>query len=328
MTYNEFCERIQSNICSHTGLPKEKIRFYPNGWQGSGSLRDNEFIQGTNHFYHKESSDCLIGDYLILHENDGAFGDMCRFSVEYLFEEYQKDGWDRVWYIVDETLKLKNRCAIEELFGDGIRYESVKNRLIIRPLNYADNSYELRNSFYHRIGDMALVLYAIGYDGDGTLTTIKVPKDFPEKWGTDAETAFDEALLNTFVTRPPRLYFSARECIDPPYGRGAFMALGADYHISGPGVSPTLTTFPNTNGAIALFYPGVQQKLANVMGGSYYIAFTSIHEARLHLKGSKSPREILFRLKSVNKMFNPNEILTRKVYLYDADNDSLDVVEL
>lgn len=186
---------------------------------------------------------------------------MCRFSVEYLYDEYQKEGWDRVWYIVDENLKLKNCCSVKELFGEDIRYESVKNKLIIRPLNYTDNRYELRNAFYRRIGDIALVLYAIGYNGTDMLSTLKVPKDFPEKWGTDADTAFDEALLNTFATRPPRLYFTNQECVDPPYERGAFMALGADYHISGSAVSPTLSTFPNTNGAIALFYPGVQQKL-------------------------------------------------------------------
>ena len=328
MTYNEFVETLRQDFPAHTGVPEEQLQFYPDGWRGSGDLKDNEFIQSTNHFYQKDAADCLLGDYLVIQENDSEFGRLCRFSIEYLYDEYQDKGWERVWYIIDENLKLRSRCSIEEIFGEGVHYEAVKSKLIIRPLNFTDNQFELRNASYRRIGDMALVLYAIGYSEGDMLTTVKVPKDFPEKWGTDADTAFEEALLNTFITRPPRLYFTHRECMSPPYERGAFMALGADYHIAGPAVSPVLTTWPNTNGAIAFFYPGVREKLAEVMGGSYYIAFTSIHEAHLHLKGSKRPRDILHRLKSVNKAFDPNEILTRKVYLYDADKASLDAVEL
>ena len=80
-----------------------------------------------------------------------------------------------------------------------------------------------------------------------------------------AACANTETETKTETGSSAELYFTNQDCVDPPYERGAFMAFGADYHISGSAVSPTLSTFPNTNGAIALFYPGVQQKLAEVM---------------------------------------------------------------
>ncbi len=332
MTYTEFIEDFRNNFCAHTDVSEEQLRFYPDGWRGSGSLYDNEFIQNTNHLYDKEDSDSLAGDYLVIEDGGKSFGSICRFSLEYLYEEFQEDGWDRVWYIVDENLRFRDKCSIVELFGDEATYESVKSKLIIRPINFSDNRYELRRACYHRIGDIALVLYAISfsgeYSGEDTLATVKVPREILERWGTDADTAIYEALLNTYITRPPRIYFKHTELVDPPYERGAFMALGADFHIANPTVTPTLTTYPNTNGAIAMFYPGVAKKLAEVMGGSYYVSFTSIHEARLHLKGSMKPRDILHALKSVNDAFDPNEILTRKVYFYDAERDLLKPLEL
>lgn len=50
-----------------------------------------------------------------------------------------------------------------------------------------------------------------------------------------------------------------------------------------------------------------------LFGGEYYVAFTSIHEGRLHKKGTISPRQILERVKEMNRMLDPSEVLTRKV---------------
>lgn len=328
MTYEEFIEKLQKDFCAHTGFDEDQLSFYPDGWRGSGSVVDNEFIQYANHLYLKKESDSLIGDYLVASKKKGDFTNMSRFSLASLYNKFQKNGWDKVWHDIDESLKFMDHCSVEELFGEGVTYESVKGKLIIRPINFIDNKYDLKKACYRQIGDIALVLYAIGYAGESTLATVKVPREILERWGTDADTAMDEAMLNTFVTRPPRIYFREMEAMDPPYERGAFMAFGADYHIAGPAVSPTVTTYPNTNGAIAMFYPGVAKKLVEVMGGSYFVSFTSIHEARLHLKGVIPPRNILQALKSVNKAFDPNEVLTRKVYSYNEERDIFEPLEL
>ncbi len=46
------------------------------------------------------------------------------------------------------------------------------------------------------------------------------------------------------------------------------------------------------------------------------------------MKGSKPTRTILNALRSVNKAFNPNEILSRKLYFYDVERDALEQIEL
>lgn len=91
---------------------------------------------------------------------------------------------------------------------------------------------------------------------------------------------------------------------------------------------PTLTTTKKTNGAIALFYPGVKEKLAELFGESYYVAFTSINDVRIHHKDTISPLSVLRRLKDVNSAFPKEELLSRKVYYYDKDKKTFEMMEL
>ena len=71
------------------------------------------------------------------------------------------------------------------------------------------------------------------------------------------------------------------------------MALGSDMDIIEFHMSPTVTTTKQVNGAIAMFYPGVMERIAEMAGGSYYVVFTSIHEAKIHCAGSVDPGMIL-----------------------------------
>ena len=82
---------------------------------------------------------------------------------------------------------------------------------------------------------------------------------------------------------------------------------------------PTITTTKQRNGAIAMFYPGVQEKIFEMVGGDYYVAFTSVDDVKIHVAGSIKPRSVLQNLKQVNKQFNTKEdVLSNKVFKYSG----------
>ena len=135
-------------------------------------------------------------------------------------------------------------------------------------------------------------------------------------------------MSNTYIMAPPRIYLKPMDIVDPPYHRGAFMALNSDITSLSPNAVPTVTTTVQINGAIAMFYPGVMKRIAELFGDDYYIAFTGTSEARLHKKGTIQPRNILMRIKQMNKTFDPSEILSNKVYLYETANQELRQLEL
>ena len=115
---------------------------------------------------------------------------------------------------------------------------------------------------------------------------------------------------------------SALDCIRPPYQKGAFMAAESTVGPLERWEIPTVTTTKQVNGAVAMFYPGVKERIAELYGDSYYVVFTSIHEARTHCRGAFSPRLILRSLKETNQAFPAEEMLSEKVFYYDREKKS------
>lgn len=86
--------------------------------------------------------------------------------------------------MVSENPRYAKSLSFREI-GDVIdQYEMVKDRLILRSLNYTDNKYVLKKIAYRQVGDMALVLYLVVADTEEFgLNTTKVPREVMELWG-------------------------------------------------------------------------------------------------------------------------------------------------
>lgn len=323
----EFLEGLEHN--EEWGLTADNIRLYRDGATADGDKEDLEFIRSTNIRYHKVESDTLIGDFVsIMKERNNKMKGMCRFEVALLQRTLEQEGWDGVWDIVRQNIKqwaLLDSDVLSKLED----YQAIREHLIIRPINYADNRYELKNCIYKKEGDIALVLYMRVCDNEAHgLSTVKMQKKSLEDWKEDEDKVWEDALLNTYVLAPPRMYMTPMESDKPSYTKGAFMAIGSKINRILPLQVPIVTTTRQTNGAIALFYPGVKERIAEMAGGSFYVAFTSIHEARIHCAHTISPRQVLRGLKDVNKSFDPKEVLSRKVFCYDAEKKTFSAMEL
>ncbi|MBP5281111.1 MAG: hypothetical protein J6Z22_01285, partial [Lachnospiraceae bacterium] len=77
-----------------------------------------------------------------------------------------------------------------------------------------------------------------------------------------------------------------------------------------------LSTFRTTNGAVAMFYPGVKERLAELFGGDYYVAFTSVNEARLYPVHHKPLSDLKAELEHNNALLENRSFLTGRVYRY------------
>ena len=310
-----------------------KIAFFEDG-STSTDAKELSIIRETNIKYHKTESDVLIGDYIILYQYKGQREQMCRFDCGQLYRKYEKGGWTAVWEqirsAIDSSRKFMELGIIDLIEKN--EYDLLKDKLFIRPLNFNDHRYELKNHIFRRVGDMVLVLYILASDENNGKThdvlSVKVPKASMQEWGIDEEEVWESAMSNTYIMAPPRIYLNAMDIVNPPYHRGAFMALNSDITSLSPNAVPTVTTTAQINGAIAMFYPGVMKRIAELFGDDYYIAFTGTSEARLHKKGTIQPRNILMRIKQMNKTFDPADILTNKVYMYETANQKLRQLEL
>lgn len=180
------------------------------------------------------------------------------------------------------------------------QYEQIKEKLLIRPMYFNSCRQELRQYVYKRYGDIALVLHVTVYDNEKGLGSVRVPRPTADAWKLSRKQVWEDAMQNTCVMDPPRL------CREPEL---------------------VLTTTRKRNGAIAMFYPGVKEQLARLSGGSYYVAFTSVHEAHIYPAGSVSLLRILRSLKHRNSTCGEKERLSRKVFLYNAEDGSFKPVD-
>ena len=334
MTYKEFIVELHKKLEEQKQqLGYDKMDFFEDG-ATSVDEKELSVIRETNIKYHKKESDVLIGDYIILYQCKGKEEQMCRYDCEQLYQEYEKGGWEGLWEQILSTLVFSRKfmeLGIMELIEKN-EYGSLKDKLFIRPLNFNDHRYELKDHIYRRIGDMVLVLYILASDeNDGErhdVFSVKVHRDSMQEWGIDEEKVWENAMSNTYIMAPPRIYLKPMDVYNPPYHKGAFMALNSDITSLPPLAVPTVTTVSQINGAIAMFYPGVMKRIGELYGDDYYIAFTGTSEARLHKKGTIQPRNILSRIKQMNKAFDPSEILSHKVYLYETAKQEMRQLEL
>lgn len=334
MGYKEFLWELQKKLEEKKPeLGYDKMVFLEDGTT-STEEKDLALIRETNIRYHKKESDVLTGDYIILYEYMGKREQMCRFDCRQLYERYGTEGWEAVWEqflsSVESSRKFMKQGVMDLLEKN--EYDQLKDRLFIRPLNYNDHRHELKNHVYRRVGDMVLVLYVLvsdEHDGDRhDVMSVKVIESSMREWEMDEEEVWENAMTNTYLMAPPRLYLKPMDVLNPPYHRGAFMALNSDITSLSPHAVPTVTTTAQINGAIAMFYPGVMKRLGELYGDDYYIAFTGTSEARLHKKGTIQPRMILKHIKEMNRAFDPSEKLSNKVYVYETEKGEMRQLEL
>ena len=333
MTYEEFCRELLQKLESRKDeLGYNRVKYYPDGFT-SDEPEELLTIRNTNIRYNKMESDVLSGDFVILYIETGS-AHICRFTCKGLYQAYEENGWEGVWTEVNASLEEGKQLAKMDIMQliDQNEYEALREKIFIRPLNYNDHRYELKDYVYRRVGDIVLVLYLLASDERSgerhDVSSIKVPRVMMESWKLPEDEVWENAMSSTYMMSPPRMYLNAMDTYKPPYHKGAFMAFNSDIKSLSMMAVPTVTTTTQMNGAIAMFYPGVRERIAELFGDDYYVAFTSIHEGRLHKKGTISPREILQRVKEMNKRLDSSEVLTRKVYLYESATKEFRQLEL
>ena len=201
-------------------------------------------------------------------------------------------------------------------------YAKIKEHLILRPLNYDLHEFELFDCVYKKINDFVLVLYQLigvkeepQQNGKMThFTSSKIKRSELKRWGISEEEVLDEALKNTARLFPPCVF-------NKKTGKEAnfFTEKGlTKKDITAPFFPVEcilLSTFTTTNGAIALFYPGVIEKMMKIMGGSFAAVFMNINDVMICDKGS--PFVDSFKATAKEAKSPLGEILSKSAYVCD-----------
>ena len=329
MNYDDFFNKLKNWITGEQKYKDWKIDFFNNGYT-SNDEEELDFIRNTNLKYSRKESDILIGDFMRLKlpgEKRPETESTCRFELKYLYDSYVSDGWDFVEKIIAKNVEVTKNIN-ENILSCIDDYDAVSNKLILRPFYFPANRDKLVNNIFRREGDIALVLYLMVMQDEDNLGSMRLVKDQLEAWGKTREEVLDFALANSNINFPPRIYCNPIESENPPYHKGAFMALNSDITGFKDDAPLLLTCTRQENGAVGFFYNGVRERISKLWGNAdYYVVFTSSSEVWLHKEGYWNPRELLRKLKAINADY-PDEVLSNKVYRFHSKTGELEMLNL
>lgn len=237
--------------------------------------------------------------------------------------------------IVKRDIKDLKSSAVQSLalINKFSNYEAVKEHLILRPLNNDDNEKALAKGIYRRVGDMALVLYiSLGNMVQGTTQNIlstMVSRDIFQIWGMDEKEVFDWALESTMRLQPPvlcQIIWGIGTQLQQKHVHFMEDESGT-FNFDNP-LAPALTTEQEVNGAIAAFYPGVLERLYQMVNGDFYLMFTSIYDVHINpVDGHFKTSAMRAALADTNRDMNQRgELLTRQLYRYNGGTKEITVV--
>lgn len=300
--YELFIGQLTNTIYETTDIPLENIKFVK-----------------------KDGGDLLN---IIFAEHDDAY-EVCSVHVEELYVAYQNGIRLNtiVDYICSDVLHAKSIYVYDKT-KELMDYDTAKSRLFVRLINYDRNADILRDVVHKTLGDIVFTVYAIVDENEFGIVSTKVLKSMVKKWDKNEDDIFNEAIKNTYYLTPPRIYKWEGVLCDESYAGESFMndedICDLDKSFSGN----ILSTTRKTNGAVAVFLPGVAERIAELLDSDFYMVFTSIHEVMINSTGSGvDPKDLKLVLQDTLRKVTPSsDYLTEKIYKYNRRTHKFECV--
>ena len=227
-------------------------------------------LQEQQIFFKKKAIDNKDRLFVEAFENSSG-KQLCGIDVKDLYERCMEgSSMESISYSVqDEIEKLKTVGMLEgEMTPDS--YQKIRKYLFVKPLNKKAHSLELEDAVHKDVGDIACVVYMM-LSNTNEYFCVKIKNQHLKQWKMTKEAVMEEALKNTCQMTPPFIYTNGKN-----KSGGSFMDNGAFcLSKSDKVMGVQLCTNAKENGAVSVFFPGVLQRLAQLMESDLYILFTS-----------------------------------------------------
>ncbi|MCD8121278.1 MAG: DUF5688 family protein [Clostridiales bacterium] len=246
--------------------------------------------------------------------------------VVYL-EGYYKDYQDGME--MDEIILIIRSLLVETVPSREIErqvatlndFETVREYLQCRLINYSANEDTLRNQVFRRVCDLALVLEIVIHSDEMGSMTMRVQKKMTEDWGMSDDELLGQALENGKRKNPARFFrvesllkSLVTGTLDEPETGAAQMETEMEPDLD----LYVLTVNKGIHGAVAMMYPGCLEKIADELGSDLVILPSSIHETLIFSRTKrddwKSLRQMVY---TVNRQHvEEEERLSDQVYVF------------
>ena len=281
-------------------------------------------LQEQQIFFKKKAIDNKDRLFVEAFENSSG-KQLCGIDVKDLYERCMEgSSMESISYSVqDEIEKLKTVGMLEgEMTPDS--YQKIRKYLFVKPLNKKAHSLELEDAVHKDVGDIACVVYMM-LSNTNAYFCVKIKNQHLKQWKMTKEAVMEEALKNTCQMTPPFIYTNGKN-----KSGGSFMDNGAFcLSKSDKVMGVQLCTNAKENGAVSVFFPGVLQRLAQLMESDLYILFTSRNESSIYSVNESNLEDIKDELHIMETDYDNGiwyeDSLSEELYYYSRIEDKLSV---
>ena len=281
-------------------------------------------LQEQQIFFKKKAIDNKDRLFVEAFENSSG-KQLCGIDVKDLYERCMEgSSMESISYSVqDEIEKLKTVGMLEgEMTPDS--YQKIRKYLFVKPLNKKAHSLELEDAVHKDVGDIACVVYMM-LSNTNEYFCVKIKNQHLKQWKMTKVAVMEEALKNTCQMTPPFIYTNGKN-----KSGGSFMDNGAFcLSKSDKVMGVQLCTNAKENGAVSVFFPGVLQRLAQLMESDLYILFTSRNESSIYSVNESNLEDIKDELHIMETDYDNGiwyeDSLSEELYYYSRIEDKLSV---
>lgn len=204
-------------------------------------------------------------------------------------------------------------------------YEYAKDSMMVKLYEMERYAEELKGKVYIEKAGVAFVLcYFIKQDEDGIQAYTKINNAMLDVWGISKEKAIEDALINMKKKQPPRLYQIEKLFCDWSYNGEEFMNDYKRVIFNTSCYGNMISTDCKENGAVAIFYDGVAERIRECLGEDYFIVFTSIHESMIHAVSSTDAGTLRNVLEgTINEAVSMEEVLSRDIFYFNGKTNQI-----
>ena len=254
-------------------------------------------------------------------------------SLESYYEEYQSGRPEEdLAGRLDEEYQAarRNQDKVFSVLEEWRGYESVKDRIIYRLVNYERNGELFRQTPFVRVCDLAAVFWLTAEAGETSWFTAMIGNACARKWGLDARELYGLAAENTPRLFPARIQ-SLKRALEEISGkrlRKKCKEASMEEAFSALAVEPpyVISNQAWNYGAATVLYRGVLKKLSDQVGRDLFLLPSSINE---FLALPRDPELSVERLGDIVNYVNrtevsKREVLSDQVYRYRREKDQIE----
>ena len=259
-------------------------------------------------------------------------------NLNALFENYGQQTENNLASVMEEVTSVIQHTPGKFDIGRVMDYDRVKKNLFMKLSAAEKNADVLEHTPHITKEDLALTFHIMLDQGEkGTATTMITDK-MMDAYGVDLEKLYQDALHNSPVIAPAQIENMGevleRMMLEDMKAAGApaevIQEMEKDLQeTSRDNPMTVITNNRSTDGAAAIFYPGVMDQVGERLNGDYFILPSSVHEILVVPDdGNISFRELTDMVKEVNRtQVAPEDRLTDQVYHYGFRSHSYDALE-